>query len=176
MATQLFEIAISANALGLAFALTILFMVVAIFVPRSSLETGKGVAFSLAMVLHVLMVVIMLIAVAAYAVSSRWIYVLAPLAAVALSAKAINWIFDKRENKDTDKTKNIRWCKNCIHHKPSPRYKISFEVYGERKECPASPNYHVTLQIKHPTCGRDIFLYAQILGHDTRRIVIPFER
>jgi hypothetical protein len=124
MATQLFEIsrAISANALGLAFALTILFMVVAIFVPRSSLETGKGVAFSLAMVLHVLMVVIMLIAVAAYAVSSRWIYVLAPLAAVALSAKAINWILDKRENKGTDKTKNIRWCKNCIHHKPSPRY------------------------------------------------------
>ena len=102
MATQLFEIsrAISANALGLAFALTILFMVVAIFVPRSSLETGKGVAFSLAMVLHVLMVVIMLIAVAAYAVSSRWIYVLAPLAAVALSAKAINWILDKRENKE----------------------------------------------------------------------------
>jgi hypothetical protein len=29
-------------------------------------------------------------------------------------------------------------------NKPSPRYEDSFEVYGERKECPASPNYHVT--------------------------------
>jgi hypothetical protein len=138
MATQLFEIsrAISANALGLAFALTILFMVVAIFVPRSSLETGKGVAFPLAMVLHVLMVVIILIAAAAYAVSSRWIYVLAPLAAVPLSATAINWILDKRENKDTDKTKNIRWCKNCIHHKPSPRYEDHSRFMESGKNAP----------------------------------------